>query len=116
MSLKEFFLNGAMEYGIPNVKVESVKNTGSKRAKHRGTFKITDTLTSREYFIRSGDSGYGWCTVKCNKSRGVVQYGVLSLGGFISPLDLTDSIYVVERHIAKQRKKLNFSETFLGKD
>lgn len=109
MSLKDFFLNDAMEYGIPNVKVEAVKNTGSKRAKHRGTFKITDTLTGREYFIRSGQNGYGWCTVKCNRSRGVIQYGVLSLGGSISPLQLTDSIFVVERHIAKQRKKLEKS-------
>ena len=109
MSLKDFFLNGAMEYGIPNVKVESVKNKGSKRAKHRGTFKITDTLTGREYFIRSGANGSGWCTVKCNRSRGVIQYGVLSLGGSISPLQLTDSIFVVERHIAKQRKKFKKS-------
>ena len=116
MSLKEFFLNDALEYGIPNVKVESVLNTGPKHAKRHKTFKITDTLTCREYFIRSGESGYDWCTVKCNRSRGVIQYGVLSLGGSISPLDLTNSIYVVERHIAKQRKKLNISETFQQKD
>jgi hypothetical protein len=105
MSLQKFFMEGALEYGIPGIIVENVKNKGSKRAKHRDTFKITDTFTGREYFIRSGESGYGWPTVKCNRSRGVIQYGVLSLGGSIGLLDLQDSIFVVERHIAKQRKK-----------
>ena len=105
MSLQKFFMEGALEYGIPGINVEIVKNKGSKRAKHRDTFKITDTFTGREYFIRSGESGYGWPTVKCSRSRGVIQYGVLSLGGSIGLLDLQDSIFVVERHIAKQRKK-----------
>ena len=107
MSLTKFFMEGALEYGIPGLQIEIVKNTGSKRAKHRDTFKITDTLTAREYFIRAGaEPGRGWATVKCNRSRGVIQYGVLSLGGSIGSLDLKDSVFVVERHIAKQRKKM----------
>ena len=105
MSLQKFFMEGALEYGIPGINVEIVKNKGSKRAKRLDTFKITDTITGREYFIRSGEVGYGWPTVKCNRSRGVIQYGILSLCGGIGKLDLQDSIIVVERHIAKQRKK-----------
>ena len=105
MSLQKFFTEGAMEYGIPGINIEIVKNTGSKRAKQE-TFKITDTITGREYFIRSGENGIGWVTVKCGKSYNVTQYGVLSLGGRIGRLDLEDSVFVVERHIAKQRKKL----------
>jgi hypothetical protein len=110
MSLEKFFMEGALEFGIPGLQIEVVKNTGSKRAIHRDTFKITDTITSREYFIRCGaTSGRGWATVKCNRSRGVIQYGVLSLGGEIGSLDLKDSVFVVERHIAKQRKKFKQS-------
>ena len=105
MSLQKFFMEGALEYGIPGINVEIVKNKGSKRAKRLDTFKITDTITGREYFIRSGEFGYGWPTVKCNRSRGVIQYGILSSCGGIGKLDLQDSIIVVERHIAKQRKK-----------
>jgi hypothetical protein len=105
MSLQKFFTEGAMEYGIPGINIEIVKNLGSKRAKQE-TFKITDTITGREYFIRSGENGIGWVTVKCGKSYNVTQYGVLSLGGRIGRLDLEDSVFVVERHIAKQRKKL----------
>jgi hypothetical protein len=105
MSLKKFFTEGALEYGIPGINIEIVKNTGSKYTKQE-TFKITDTITGREYFIRSGENGLGWATVKCSKSYDVTQYGVLSLGGGIGRLDLQDSVFVVERHIAKQRKKL----------
>jgi hypothetical protein len=105
MSLQKFFTEGALEYGIPGINIEIVKNTGSKNTKQE-TFKITDTFTSREYFIRSGENGIGWVTVKCSKSYDVTQYGVLSLGGRIGKLDLEDSVFVVERHIAKQRKKL----------
>ena len=105
MGLKKFFMEGALEYGIPGINIEIVKNTGSKNTKQE-TFKITDTITGREYFIRSGENGIGWVTVKCSKSYDVTQYGVLSLGGRISRLDLEDSVFVVERHIAKQRKKL----------
>jgi hypothetical protein len=104
MSLQKFFTEGALEYGIPGINIEIVKNPGSKREKQE-TFKITDTITGREYFIRSGENGIGWVTVKCGKSRNVTQYGVLSLGGGIGRLDLQDSVFVVERHIAKQRKK-----------
>jgi hypothetical protein len=104
MSLQKFFMEGALEYGIPGINVEIVKNPGSKREKQE-TFKITDTITGREYFIRSGENGIGWVTVKCGKSYNVTQYGVLSLGGGIGRLDLQDSVFVVERHIAKQRKK-----------
>jgi hypothetical protein len=105
MSLQKFFMEGALEYGIPGINVEIVKNTGSKQTKQE-TFKITDTITGREYFIRSGEVGCGWVTVKCGKSYNVTQYGVLSLNGRISKLDLDESVFVVERHIAKQRKKL----------
>ena len=105
MSLQKFFMEGALEYGIPGINIEIVKNTGSKNTKQE-TFKITDTITGREYFIRSGENGLGWATVKCSKSYDVTQYGVLSLNGRISKLDLGESVFVVERHIAKQRKKL----------
>jgi hypothetical protein len=105
MSLKKFFMEGALEYGIPGINIEIVKNTGAKNTKQE-TYKITDTITGREYFIRSGENGLGWATVKCSKSYDVTQYGVLSLNGRISKLDLEDSVFVVERHIAKQRKKL----------
>ena len=108
MSLKKFFMEGALEFGIPGINVEIVKNTGSKRTTQE-TFKITDTITSREYFIRSGENGRGWATVKCERSRGVIQYGVLSLNGYISKLGLKSSVFVVERHIAKQRKKFKKS-------
>lgn len=108
MGLNEFFLNGALEYGIPDIKVEVIKNMASKRS-YYDTFKITDLITGREYFIRSGETGRGWCTVKCSRSRGVVQYGVLSLAGYTSQLDLECSVFVVERHIAKQRKKFEKS-------
>ena len=105
MSLQKFFMEGALEYGIPCINIEIVKNPGSKQTKQE-TFKITDTITGREYFIRSGEFGCGWATVKCGKSYNVTQYGVLSLNGRISKLDLDESVFVVERHIAKQRKKL----------
>ena len=105
MSLQKFFTEGAMEYGIPGINVEIVKNTGAKYTKQE-TFKITDTITGREYFIRSGEFGCGWATVKCGRFYTVTQYGVLSLNGRISKLDLSESVFVVERHIAKQRKKL----------
>jgi hypothetical protein len=106
MSLEKFFMEVALEFSIPGLQIEVVKNTGSKRAKHQPTFKITDTITSREYFIRCGaTSARGWATVKCNRSRRVLQYSVLSLGGAIRLLDLKESVFVVERHIAKQRKK-----------
>jgi hypothetical protein len=105
MSLQKFFMEGALEYGIPGINVEIVKNPGSKQTTQE-TFKITDTITGREYFIRSGENGLGWATVKCSKSYDVTQYGVLSLNGRISKLDLDESVFVVERHIAKQRKKL----------
>jgi hypothetical protein len=108
MSLQKFFMEGALEYGIPGINVEIVKNTGSKRTTQE-TFKITDTITGREYFIRSGENGRGWATVKCERSQGVIQYGVLSLNGYISKLGLKSSVFVVERHIAKQRKKLQKS-------
>ena len=104
MSLQKFFMEGALEYGIPGINVEIVKNPGSKQTKQE-TFKITDTITGREYFIRSGEVGCGWATVKCSKSYNVTQYGILSLNGRISKLDLGESVFVVERHIAKQRKK-----------
>ena len=105
MSSKKFFMEGALEYGIPGINVNIIKNTGAKYTKQE-TFKITDTITGREYFIRSGENGLGWATVKCGKSYKTTQYGVLSLGGGIGRLDLQDSVFVVERHIAKQRKKL----------
>jgi len=108
MSLQKFFMEGALEYGIPGINVEIVKNLGSKTTKQE-TFKITDTITGREYFIRSGENGIGWATVKCKRSRGVIQYGVLSLNGYNSKLGLKSSVFVVERHIAKQRKKLQKS-------
>ena len=108
MSLKKFFMEGALEFGIPGINVEIVKNPGSKRTTQE-TFKITDTITGREYFIRSGENGLGWATVKCGKSRNVTQYGVLSLNGSIRKLDLRNSVFVIERHIAKQRKKLQKS-------
>jgi len=104
MSLQKFFMEGALEYGIPGINVEIVKNPGSKQTKQE-TFKITDTITGREYFIRSGEFGCGWATVKCKRFYTVTQYGVLSLNGYISKLDLSESVFVVERHIAKQRKK-----------
>jgi hypothetical protein len=104
MSLQKFFMEGALEYGIPGINIEIVKNPGSKQRKQE-TYKITDTITGREYFIRSGEFGCGWATVKCGKSYKTTQYGVLSLGGGIGQLDLQDSVFVVERHIAKQRKK-----------
>ena len=104
MSLQKFFMEGALEYGIPGINVEIVKNPGSKQTKQE-TFKITDTITGREYFIRSGEVGCGWATVKCGKSRNVTQYGILPLNGYISKLDLGESVFVVDRHIAKQRKK-----------
>ena len=78
MSLKKFFMEGALEFGIPGINVEIVKNTGAKRTTQE-TFKITDTITGREYFIRSGENGIGWATVKCERSQGVIQYGVLSV-------------------------------------
>jgi len=108
MSLKKFFMEGALEYGIPGINVEIVKNTGSKQRKQE-TYKITDTITGREYFIRSGENGIGWVTVKCGKSYDVTQYGVLSLNGSIRKLNLRNSVFVIERHIAKQRKKFEKS-------
>jgi hypothetical protein len=62
MSLQKFFMEGALEYGIQGINVEIVKNPGSKQTKQE-TFKITDTITGREYFIRSGEVGCGWATV-----------------------------------------------------
>jgi hypothetical protein len=108
MSLKKFFMEGALEYGIPGIKIEVVHNTGSKRGIEE-TFKITDTITGREYFIRSGETGSGWATVKCESLRKVIRYSVLSLNGRTRKLNLSDSIFVIERHIAKQRKKFKQS-------
>ena len=110
MGLKEFFLDGALEYGIPSIKIEIVKNTGSKR-RPGDTFKITDNITGREYFIRSGINGHSWATVKCSPTRTwggrmIQQYSVLSLKGGPRKLNIYDSVFVIERHIAKQRKKL----------
>ena len=115
MSLKEFFLNDALEYGIPNIRIERVKNTGSKHLKY-ATFKITDGITSREYFMRCGSyvGQYSWVTVKCKPTeiyggRTIQQYGVLSFNGGIRKLNIYQSLFVIERHIAKQRKKFEKS-------
>ena len=96
--MTKFFLSNALEFGIEGIRVETVEN--------RNTFKITDTVTGIEYFIRSGELGWGWCTYSTgNRSRGVKQYNVFSLNGRRRELDLADSIRVVERHIIRKRAK-----------
>lgn len=91
--------------------VETVDNIGSKSSTVQ-TIKVKDTLTGREYFMRCGLHGKGWCTVKNGYSgttRKVVQYGVMSLAGYRSPLDFEESVFVVERHMTKQRRKLGIA-------
>jgi hypothetical protein len=45
-------MEGALEYGIPGINVEIVKNPGSKRGKQE-TFKITDTITTIHIIINT---------------------------------------------------------------
>ncbi len=110
MSLKEFFVGNALEFGIQDIRVERVTNRGSKRYDNKySTIKITDEVTGVEYFIRCGENGWGWCTYSTgNRSRcgrrNVKQYNVLSWRGARQELTIGSSVECVMRHIAFKRK------------
>ena len=111
LKMKDFFLGTAEAIGMRGIKAELIGTAPSCTQK---TIKITDTFTDREYFVRGGFESPGWVTVKgISTSRvwangfykRVFQYGVLRLpkqwGKCMTP---EDKLFVVERHIAKQRK------------
>ena len=117
LKMKDFFLGTAEAIGMRGIKAELIGTAPSCTQK---TIKITDTFTGREYFVRGGFDSMGWVTVKgLSTSRvfangnykRIFQYGVLRLsnqynwGKFMTP---EDKLFVVERHIAKQRQKLGF--------
>jgi hypothetical protein len=116
LKMKDFFLGTAEAFGMRGIKAELIGTAPSCTQK---TIKITDTFTGREYFVRGGFESTGWVTVKgFSTSRGrwangnfkrVFQYGVMRLpkqwGKFMTP---EEKLFVVERHITKQRKKLGF--------
>ena len=107
MSLNQFFLKGALEFGVDGVTIEQVGNTGSKHRDYTETYRVTDTITGIEYFIRSGEIGLGWCAYSSGKrSYGVKQYNVFSFGGARRRLGLKGSVFCIERHITNQRKKV----------
>ena len=115
LRMREFFLGNAEAFGMPGIKAELI---GIAPSCTHQTIKITDTFTGREYFVRGGFESSGWVTVKgLSTSRvwangnykRIFQYGVLRLpnqwGKCMTP---EDKLFVVERHIAKQRKYLGF--------
>ena len=107
MSLNQFFLKGALEFGVDGVTIEQVRNTGSKGRCSTETYRVTDTITGTEYFIRSGEMGLGWCTYsRPGRRRGAKQYSVFSYRGARRLLGLKESIFCIERHITNQRKKV----------
>ena len=115
LKMKEFFLGNAEAFGMQGIKAELI---GTAPSSTRQTIKITDTFTGREYFVRGGFESTGWVTVKGFSSsrvwangnyKRIFQYGVLRLpkqwGKCMTP---EEKLFVVERHIAKQRKKPGF--------
>ncbi len=107
MSLKDFFLSKELEFGTTGVTIEQVRNTGAKYRDYTETYRVTDTVTGIEYFIRSGEMGLGWCTYsRGGRSCGVKQYSVFSYEGRRRVLGLKESVFCIERHMAIQRKKV----------
>jgi hypothetical protein len=110
MSLKEFFVGNALEFGVQDIRIERVTNRGSKRYTNvASTIKITDEVTGVEYFIRCGENGWGWCAYSTgNRSqcrrRAVKQYNVLSYQGKRRELTMESSVECVMRHMAFKRK------------
>ena len=115
LKMRDFFLGTAEAIGMRGIKAELIGIAPS--CKHQ-TIKITDTFTGREYFVRGGFKSSGWVTVKGLSSsrvwangnyKRIFQYGVLRLsnqwGKCMTP---EEKLFVVERHIAKQRKKPGF--------
>jgi hypothetical protein len=115
LKMKDFFLGTAEAFGMRGIKAELIGTAPSCTQK---TIKITDTFTGREYFVRGGFESTGWVTVKGFSTsrvwangnfKRVFHYGVMRLpkqwGKFMTP---EDKLFVVERHITKQRKKLGF--------
>ena len=115
LKMKDFFLGTAEAIGMRGIKAELIGTAPSCTQK---TIKITDTFTGREYYVRGGFDSMGWVTVKGHAVsrvfvngfyKRVFQYGVLRLpnqwGKCMTP---QDKLFVVERHIAKQRQKLGF--------
>ena len=111
LKMKDFFLGTAEAIGMRGIKAELIGTAPSCTQK---TIKITDTFTGREYYVRGGFDSMGWVTVKGHSVsrvfvngfyKRVFQYGVLRLpkqwGKCMTP---EDKLFVVERHIAKQRK------------
>lgn len=117
LRMKEFFLGKAEIFGMSGIKSELI---GTAPSCTNQTIKITDTFTNREYFVRGGFNDTGWVTVKGlsisrvwdnGNYRRVFQYGLLKLTSsynYCKCMTPEDKLFVVERHIAKQRQKLGF--------
>lgn len=115
LKMKDFFLGTAEAIGMRGIKAKLISTAPTCRSQ---TIKITDTFTGREYFVRGGFDDFGWVTVKglsisrvWNNSnyRRVFQYGILRLTSsynYFKCMTPEDKLFVVERHIAKQRQKL----------
>jgi len=111
LKMREFFLGNAEEFGMRGIKAELI---GTAPSCSKKTIKITDLYTGREYFVRGGFDSSGWVTVKGfsvsrvwanGNYKRIFSYNVLRCrnqwGKCMTP---EDKLFVVERHIAKQRK------------
>ncbi len=115
LKMKDFFLGTSEAIGMRGIKAKLISTAPTCM---RQTIKITDTFTGREYFVRGGFTDTGWVTVKGlsisrvwdnGNYRRVFQYGILRLTSsynYCKCMTPEDKLFVVERHIAKQRQKL----------